>query len=113
MSQIGVFVLDFTRGKPAQGVSVTLQHRTAENIWHTVAAGDTDEAGCIQEFVPADLVLPAGHYRLRYETTDYFAQQNVSSLYPEIVIHIRLVDDRPQVLPLLIGPYGYSTYRGS
>ena len=113
MSQIVVFVLDVSRGEPAQGIPVTLQNRTTENTWRTMAAGITDETGCIQGFVPEKLVLPVGHYQLLYETMEYFAQQSVSSLYPEIVVQFYLGSDKRHVLPLLLAPYGYTTYRGS
>ena len=84
-----------------------------DNSWRTIAAGSTDKAGCIQGFVSASLVLPVGNYRLLNETTEYFAQQNISSVYPEIVINFFLANEKRLVLPSLLGPYSYTTYRGS
>ena len=113
MTQVVVFVLDTTVGRPAEGVPVELQVADADDGWTTLTGGVTDESGCIPGLVPDGRTLPAGRYRLCYNTTTYFAARDVRTLYPEIIVDVTLGNDERYVLPLLLGPFGYTTYRGS
>lgn len=113
MSQIGVFVLDTTTGKPAAGVPVRLQRARRAGDWADLADGVTDAEGCIPSLLPESEILPAGDYRLLYDTRRYFETQGVRSLYPRICIEVTIDRSERYVLPLLLSPHGYSTYRGS
>lgn len=113
MTEIVVFVLDTTRGRPAVGVPVTLEKRGEADAWLAVARGHTDESGCIPGFVSGRGKLSAGQYRLHYNTSDYFAAQDQPSMFDEIVVNFVLGCEDRYVLPLLLSPFGYTTYRGS
>lgn len=113
MTEIVVFVLDTTRGKPAAGVPVTLEKRGEADDWLAVAHGCTDESGCIPGFVSGRGRLAAGRYRLIYDTSNYFGAQDRARIFDEIVVDFVLGCDERYVLPLLLSPFGYTTYRGS
>ena len=113
MTELVIFVLDATRGTPAQDIPVTLKSLGEDNDWYIVAAGETDEVGCLKNFLPDNRQLSAGHYCLHYATREYFITQEITGLYPEINVHFFLGDEQRLVLPLLITANGYTTYRGS
>ena len=113
-SRISTHVLDITQGRPAQGIPVTLEGQGLAGGWKLLSKGRTDTAGRIEELYPANLRLQTGVYRLTFEVTTYFRAQNVASFYPEIVVTFSLRDvTQPYHIPLLLSPFGYSTYRGS
>ena len=110
MSTVTTHVLDTARGCPASGVDVVLERLGATVA--AVAAGRTDADGRVDGFGPDRLA--AGDYRLRFATAAYFADLAVPALYPEVVVVFRLSDPGQHYhLPLLLGPFSYSTYRGS
>ena len=57
--------------------------------------------------------LDAGTYRLRFDSGAWFAEQDVAGFYPEVVVAFELAGDEHFHVPLLLSPFGYSTYRGS
>jgi 5-hydroxyisourate hydrolase len=111
MSGISTHVLDTSIGKPAVGVAVTLEMAGPEG-WKELARGTTEADGRIAAFLPGG-APSAGDYRLRFDTSSYFAGFGYGAFYPEVVIHVRLEPDTKYHLPLLLSPFGYSTYRGS
>jgi 5-hydroxyisourate hydrolase len=113
MSHITTHVLDVSLGKPAANVAVILETHLSGGSWSEIARGATDTDGRLRDW-PAAQTLPAGTYRLRFDTKAYFAARNVVSLYPHIVIVFEARDAQEHYhLPLLLSPFGYSTYRGS
>lgn len=108
MSTISTHVLDTSLGKPAEGIRVTL-HRDGS----VLGSGVTDQDGRVRDLLAAGSSLSAGDYRLTFSVADYFGSKR-KSFYNEIVIqfHISSEDDHYHV-PLLLSPFGYSTYRGS
>ena len=114
MSAITTHILDTSRGRPASGVLVVLEIRSKEGDWKVIGHGITDMDGRLKELLPADTPLTQAAYRLTFDTGAYFAAQNVESFYPEvsIVFNVREAAEHYHV-PLLLNPYGYSTYRGS
>ena len=111
MSGITTHVLDTSRGVPAEGVSVRLERRQ-EDGWWPVGAGRTDADGRARDLAPGDSV--AGTYRLTFETAEYFASRGVEGFYPVVEVVFEVRDpSRHHHVPLLLSPFGYSTYRGS
>jgi 5-hydroxyisourate hydrolase len=114
MSAITTHVLDTSRGRPASGVPVTLEIQTEERGWWLIGKGETDADGRLKELLSQEHVLAQGLYRLRFDTATYFASQSVESFYPEVCIIFSVRDAAQHYhVPLLLNPYGYSTYRGS
>ena len=114
MSPITTHVLDLSSGRPASGVAVLLSIRADDNRWDDLARGVTDADGRVRDLMPEGTPLATGTYRLQFETYDYFLASGVKAFHPSVVVHF-LVDD-PSThfhVPLLLSPFGYSTYRGS
>lgn len=111
MSPITTHILDTTRGKPAVGVSVVLFRHQRE--WAEIARGITNADGRISDLLPKETVLPTGIYKLRFETGAYFEALDSSTFYPFVEIAFQLTTGEHYHVPLLLTPFGYSTYRGS
>lgn len=110
---ITTHVLDVSRGRPAVGVRVILDRRQADGSWSELARGQTNADGRLASLMQAGS-LTAATYRLRFATGDYFAAMHVRGFYPEV--EVTFVVEDPTVhyhVPLLLSPFGYSTYRGS
>ena len=113
MSHITTHVLDVSVGRPAANVAVTLKAQSSAGQWTEVARGTTDADGRLRDW-PAAKAVTAGTYRLTFDTRAYFAARRVASLYPQIVIVFEVRDAQEHYhIPLLLSPFGYSTYRGS
>jgi 5-hydroxyisourate hydrolase len=114
MSTISTHILDTSRGKPAPGVSVSLEILNAGEGWSRLSQSVTDGDGRVKAFVLAETQLAAGTYRLIFAVGQYFSSLNQPSFYPEVTVNF-LIDGGPEHyhVPLLISPFGYSTYRGS
>jgi 5-hydroxyisourate hydrolase len=102
MSTLSTHVLDTAAGLPAAGIRVTLESRAGT----PQGEGVTDQDGRIGS-LGGELV--AGDYVLRFATAPQFEQ----SFFPEVVVVFTIADERHHHVPLLLSPYGYSTYRGS
>jgi 5-hydroxyisourate hydrolase len=114
MGPITTHVLDTARGVPARGVVVTLEVPDGADRWSELARGTTDAAGRVAAFEPPLTALRAGLYRLRFATGDYFAAAGIRAFYPEVQVVVELDDPAQHYhIPLLLSPFGYSTYRGS
>jgi 5-hydroxyisourate hydrolase len=113
MSAITTHVLDTSRGRPAAGVPITLEVKGTTG-WHRLGQGLTDPDGRLRELLPAGHRLAVGVYRLTFDTETYFATSGVSGFYPmvQVVFALSRPDEHHHV-PLLLSPFGYSTYRGS
>lgn len=113
-SPITTHVLDTARGRPAGGVPVALAARDGPDGWREIARGRTDEDGRVRDLLQPGTALAAGVYRLTFDTGAYFRALGVEGFYPhaEVVFEIRNPAEHHHV-PLLLSPYGYSTYRGS
>ncbi|MGH9683371.1 MAG: hydroxyisourate hydrolase [Candidatus Acidiferrales bacterium] len=112
MSQITTHVLDVSVGQPAIGVSVTLEIETAGG-WKELSRGATDGDGRVRHLLaPGSLV--EGAYRLRFETRAYFDSRKIKGLYPEVSVTFSVRNAKDDYhIPLLLSPFGYTTYRGS
>ncbi len=104
MSGITTHVLDTSVGRPAAGVTVRLLRDTAE-----VATGTTDDDG--RWVAPPGAATAPGDYRLVFATGDYFSG---ASFHPQVVVDFTVTDPaQHHHVPLLLSPFGYTTYRGS
>ena len=112
MSQITTHVLDTSRGKPAEGVAISL-HRHIPDGWDMIAKGITNADGRIADLLAKEIVLPVGMYKLKFETATYFAATSTKTFYPVVEIIFDLTTAEHYHVPLLLNPFGYSTYRGS
>jgi 5-hydroxyisourate hydrolase len=113
MSAITTHVLDTARGRPAAGVPITLAVAVDEG-WRVLGAGATDADGRLRTLLPAGAALEPGRYRLVFDTGAYFAAQGGEGFYPEVAVVFAVRDGAQHFhVPLLLSPFGYSTYRGS
>lgn len=113
MSQITTHVLDTSTGKPAVGVSVVLEIEESHNEWKELGRGVTNSDGRLRELATPGS-LKVGTYRLTFDTGAYFAARKVEAMYPRVrVIFTVQRSTEHYHMPLLLSPYGYSTYRGS
>jgi 5-hydroxyisourate hydrolase len=114
MSAITTHILDTSRGEPAKNVPVRLETRGADGIWLTLGAGSTDRDGRLRDLLPDDLNLRPGLYRLTFDTAAYFGALGLNSFYPQVAVVFQVEDAGQHYhVPLLLSPFGYSTYRGS
>ena len=114
MSPITTHVLDLSRGRPAAGIAVVLERAGRGESWEELGRGTTNVDGRLADLLPADTTLLAGVYRLRFATGAYFASQTVRCFYPEVQIAFQIDEPAGHYhVPLLLSPFGYSTYRGS
>ena len=113
MSLITTHVLDTSEGRPASGVPVFLEVQTHDG-WHELGRAVTDAGGRVHSLMGEDHNVIAGNYRLTFDTAEYLARFNVSSFFPEIAVLFEVQDTKQHYhVPLLLSPFGYSTYRGT
>jgi 5-hydroxyisourate hydrolase len=111
MTRITSHVLDTSTGQPASGLTVRLE-RSGSGSSAPLASATTDADGRVRDWLPAGVA--AGRYRLVFETGAWFRAAGRDALYPEVLIDFEVQDGVPHYhLPLLLSPFGYSTYRGS
>ena len=111
MTGITTHILDLTNGTPAAGVPVTLERLEAAG-WAMLGRVTTDQDGRVRDGFPAPPA--AGRYRLTFSTGDWFAGRGIASFHPEVIVVFEVRDPRQHHhVPLLLSPFGYSTYRGS
>jgi 5-hydroxyisourate hydrolase len=109
MSTISTHVLDTSLGKPAAGIRVTLRHDGS-----LLGAGETDEDGRVRNLLAGGSELGEGDYTLTFAVADYFSATRRDAFYGDIAINFRIASASGHYhVPLLLSPFGYSTYRGS
>lgn len=109
MNTLSTHVLDTALGEPASGIPVSLQHEGT-----VLGSAVTDAEGRVRELPTGGTALGPGSYRLTFAVADYFKSTGRESLYTEIVIQFNIgVGVGHYHVPLLLSPFGYSTYRGS
>ena len=112
MSQITTHILDTTKGKPATGVNITLLQQAGDN-WQEIANGITNSDGRIADLLPKEKQLELGVYKMKFDTQEYFEQDGTANFYPFVEIVFNVASTEHYHVPLLLNPFGYSTYRGS
>jgi 5-hydroxyisourate hydrolase len=113
VSAITTHVLDVSKGRPAAGVPVVIEIEVSTGQWKELGRGTTDSDGRVRQMLPADSLVQ-GTYRLTFDTGSYFKSCNIAGLYPRVAVEFEVRDaENHYHIPLLLSPYGYSTYRGS
>lgn len=112
MSQLTTHILDTTLGKPAQNVNIVL-YQFHENHWVEISQGITNQDGRISDLLPNEVLLAFGTYKMKFETKTYFDRLSVQTFYPMVEIIFEISTNEHYHVPLLLNPFGYSTYRGS
>lgn len=110
---ITVHALNTTLGKPAAGLAVILDKAEGKE-WRELARGKTNDDGRLTTLLAKDHQLAAGVYRLTFETGAYFAESKTKTFYPRVEVIFEIENPKEHYhVPLLLSPFGYSTYRGS
>lgn len=113
MSAITTHVLDTARGRPAADVAIRLDRRSDDGTYAEVGAGRTDGDGRLRTLMK-EATLTVGVYRITFDTGAYFAGLGTLAFYPEASVVFTVASTAEHYhVPLLLNPYGYSTYRGS
>ena len=111
MGTVTTHVLNTAIGRPAAGVAVRLE-QVAEAGDGVLGQAVTDDDGRVGELGPDELA--AGHYRLVFETGAYFTALGEQTFYPRVTIEFEIADPNARYhVPLLVSPFGMTTYRGS
>jgi 5-hydroxyisourate hydrolase len=112
MSGITTHVLDTSTGRPAAGMRVELHYkRTSDDAHDSLADTVTDADGRCSDLGPEE-VRP-GYYTLTFHTWEWFHDQRRECFFPEVDLVFEVTESRHHHVPLLVAPFGYSTYRGS
>jgi 5-hydroxyisourate hydrolase len=112
---ITTHVLDLVRGAPGTGITVTLDFlQPSDGEWSAVGLGVTDGDGRLQTLTEG-WTMVVGTYRLTFDIASYQrAQSPDAAFFPYVQITFNVVDTEARLhVPLLLSPFGYSTYRGS
>ena len=113
MCSITTHVLDTSQGRPAAGVAVILEAAEGSGF-REIGRGRTDPDGRCRDLLTDDTPLAQGVYRLTFESGAYFAASGVATFFPRVCIVFEVRDPQQHHhVPLLLGPFGYTTYRGS
>lgn len=113
MASLSTHILDTSIGLPAPNVSVICHRRDGE-VWTMVGEGATDQDGRIQNLHGHQSMTPGTTYRLTFHTGAYFQSQATTVFYPKVEVQFIVGKDKNHYhVPLLLNPFGYSTYRGS
>jgi 5-hydroxyisourate hydrolase len=107
---ISTHVLDTMRGMPAAGLAVSLHRRGPDGDWKAVAESETDSDGRVRALT--DEELEAAEYRLEFDTRPYFERSGLNAFYPTISVVFNYEGGHLHV-PVLLSPFGYTTYRGT
>ncbi|MEO6488581.1 MAG: 2-oxo-4-hydroxy-4-carboxy-5-ureidoimidazoline decarboxylase [Ferruginibacter sp.] len=112
VSQLTTHVLDTSAGRPGKDITIRLK-RSINSRWQTFAQGITNADGRIGDLLPPNKNVDPGNYKMVFETTEYFTANKIHGFYPVVEIDFTVIDNEHYHVPLLINPFGYSTYRGS
>ena len=107
---ISTHVLDIARGRPAEGIEVRIDRLEKDGHWRPVGRGTTDQDGRVSGLLDA-AALELADYRVYFRLEEYLGP---ACFFPEATIHFRVTEPTQHYhVPLLLSPFGYSTYRGS
>ena len=110
---LSVHVLNLNDGLPSPDVKVTLEKQNGKQ-WTALNDGATNQQGRITALYPRDKALEKGTYRVTFKTGDWFEAHDTASFFPEVPVIFEVHGTVPHYhIPLLLSPYGFSTYRGN
>jgi 5-hydroxyisourate hydrolase len=110
---ISTHILDTALGRPAEGVPATLE-RLADGAWIALNEAITDSDGRCKYLLPLGALVEPAVYRVHFQTSVYYAKQELQGLYPYVEIVFEVIDSEQHYhIPLLLTANGYTTYRGS
>lgn len=110
---LSVHVLDLQSGQPSAGIRVRLEQHAGDE-WRELAAGVTNAQGRIPALYPEGKPVAGGDYRIVFETGEHYARKGQPSFFPRIPVEFRMDAAAGHYhIPLLLSPFGYSTYRGN
>lgn len=110
---LSVHVLDLQSGQPTAGIEVTLEQRVGEG-WRQLASGVTNAQGRIPALYPENKPMAAADYRIVFKTGEHYARKGQASFFPRIPVEFTVnAPTQHYHIPLLLSPFGYSTYRGN
>ena len=110
---LSVHVLNLNDGLPSPDVKVTLEKQNGKQ-WTALNDGVTNQQGRITALYPQDKALEKGTYRVTFKTGDWFEAHDTASFFPEVPVIFEVDGTVPHYhIPLLLSPYGFSTYRGN
>jgi 5-hydroxyisourate hydrolase len=117
VTAITTHVLDTSIGRPAAGVGVVLERAVSSSEWHAIGRGETDGDGRVRTLA-AEFPLDPGLYKLVFDTRRYFEGRGLRAFYPTVTVTFDVTEDVVKSqehlhIPLLLSPFGYTTYRGS
>ena len=112
VSQITTHVLDTSTGIQGVAISIRLQ-AFRDNVWQTIAQGITNNDGRIPDLLAQEHNLKPDTYKMVFDTGKYYSGQKTKTFYPKVEIIFSTFDETHYHVPLLVNPFGYSTYRGS
>ncbi len=113
-SPITTHILDTSIGKPVENMKVKLEFEAKKGKWENLSEETTNGDGRIENLLKPGFTVKSGSYRLTFSTLEYFSGNKSKFFYPEITIVFQISDTKAHYhVPLLLSPYGYSTYRGS
>lgn len=114
MSPITTHILDVASGIPGAGIAVVLERKTDADGWQQIGEGTSDADGRVGDLLSSKEAFLAGHYRLIFDTDAYFAVRNPDGFFPQVTISFIVKNTLQHYhVPLLLSPFGYTTYRGS
>ena len=127
-SPITTHVLDLATGRPKEGIRISLRVKEKEgkggDVWRELVRGVTDSDGRAENLLPAAVRVEPGTYSLTFDigagpspsspSKKSSSSSSLSPFFPEITVVFEVTDSSAHThVPLLLSPYGYSTYRGS
>lgn len=112
MSPVTTHVLDTSIGRPAAGITVIL-FKEAGGEWNEIARGLTNPDGRVPGLLDKTYELQEAIYKLQFLTKTYFDNRGTATFYPQVEIIFETRANEHYHVPLLLSPFGYSTYRGS
>ncbi len=110
---LSVHVLNLQDGLPSAGVNVKLEKKI-DNNWVQISEGVTNAQGRIPALYPSESIMEKGSYRVTFQTEEWFSKHKTSTFFPEIPVIFKADGSVPHYhIPLLLSPYGFSSYRGN
>lgn len=113
MSAITTHVLDTSLGRPGANVKVVLEKDESDG-WRRLGWGHTDEDGRLKTLLPPGTLAQPGVYRLTFDTRGYFSTSGRRTFFPSVSLTFEITQpSEHHHVPLLLSPFGFTTYRGS